>query len=64
MPHSTNSCYLGALKNGEITVIQSAVTTKQSILLSEVADIQIGIELQSIIQALANRNLVYVEIHE
>ena len=54
MPHSANSCYLSALRDGEITLIQSGVTTKQSILLSEVADIQIGIELQTIIEALTN----------
>jgi hypothetical protein len=48
------------LKDGEITVIQGAVTTKQSILLSEVADIQIGQELQTIIEALANHHFVKV----
>jgi hypothetical protein len=48
------------LKDGEITVLQNAVTTKQSILLSEVADIQIGQELQTIIEALANHHFVKV----
>ena len=43
-------------------MIQSAVSTKQSILLSEVADIQIGIELQTIIQALTDYNFVSVHI--
>ena len=44
-PHSLNSCYLGPLKDGEMTVLQSAVITKQSILNSLEYDIQIGIEL-------------------
>ncbi len=51
-PHCENSCYLGSLRDGDITVHQSAVTTKQSILLSEILNIHIGFELSSIIKAL------------
>jgi hypothetical protein len=52
------------LKDGELTVLQSAVTTKQSILLSDVVDIQIGIELQTIIQALSDNNLVCIKMKQ
>jgi hypothetical protein len=59
-PHNVNNCYIGPLKDGEITLIESSVTTKHSILLSKVADIQNGIEFQSAIEALIDYNLVWV----
>ncbi len=43
-------------------MIESAPTTKQSILLSEVLDIQIGSELSDMIKALTKNNLVWVQI--
>jgi hypothetical protein len=43
-----------------MTVIQNAVTTNESILLSLVADIQIGIELYTTIKELTLHNLVWV----
>jgi hypothetical protein len=50
------------LKDGNLIELQSAVTTKQSILLSQVADIQIGIELYTVIQSLKDHNFVWVKI--
>ncbi len=62
MPHSRNSCYIGPLKDGEMTVLQSTVTTKASIMWSLKFDIQIGIELYNVIRELALNNIVCVNI--